>query len=139
MSAGGVVVRNGERGPEVAMIRTTNRRGSTVWGLPKGAPEPAEQPATTALREVREETGLEAEVVAELEPITYWFAWEPEEVRYRKTVHFFLMRATGGSPEDHDDEVEEVSFFPLDEAPRQASYPSEAKILRSAAEVVRSW
>ena len=121
------------------MIRTTNRKGAPVWGLPKGTPEPGEEPMDAALREVREETGLRAQVVGELEAITYWFAWEPDRVRYRKTVHFFLMRATGGSTSDHDDEVEEVRFFPVDEAARQASYPSEAKILRAAAEEIAKW
>ncbi|MEX2394948.1 MAG: NUDIX hydrolase, partial [Actinomycetota bacterium] len=73
-----------------------------------------------------------AEVLSELEPVTYWFVWAPEKVRYRKTVHFFLMRATGGEPTADDFEVEEVRFFPLAVAAKRASYASEKKVLESA-------
>jgi 8-oxo-dGTP pyrophosphatase MutT (NUDIX family) len=128
-SYGGVLVRAEDGEPEVALIRP---RGKDVWALPKGASEPGEEPEQAALREVAEETGMGAEIVEALDPITYWFTWTPERVRYRKTVHFFLMRATdarGG----HDDEVDEVRFFPLAEAVQRASYASERKVIEQAA------
>lgn len=132
-SFGGVVVRDEGAGPEIALTRRRTLRGRSVWGLPKGGREPGESDEEAALREVREETGFEAEIVATLEPITYWFAWPPERVRYRKTVRWFLMEARGGDPALHDDEVEEVRFFPVKDAVRRAAYSSEKQVLREAA------
>lgn len=132
-SAGGVVVRERSGGREVALIRTRSLKGDEVWGLPKGLVEPAETPREAAVREVREETGLEAEIADELTPLTYWFAWAPERVRYRKTVHLFLMHSTGGRIEDHDHEVEEVRFVPLEQAASLATHRSEKAALKEAA------
>jgi 8-oxo-dGTP pyrophosphatase MutT (NUDIX family) len=137
VSAGGVVIRTGEQGPEVVMVRPRGRQD--VWGLPKGTLEPDESAAQTAVREVREETGIEAEIVQPLEAITYWFVWAPDRARIKKTVHFFLMRMLSGDIADHDDEIDEVVFVPLDKAPKKASYSSERKVLRRAAEAVAGW
>lgn len=138
-SFGGAVVRTAGEGVEVALIRTKNLRGREVWTLPKGTPEPGETAEQTALREVREETGVEAEIVGELEDITYWFVVAAEQARYRKTVRYFLMRQTGGDTADHDGEVDEVRFVPVDRAARQATYPSDRKVLTRLAELTRSW
>ena len=140
VSAGGVVIVDGSSAPDgipcAVLIRHTSLKGATVWGLPKGQLEPGESAEEAAVREVREETGLEVVVLEPLDDITYWFAWAPERVRYRKTVHFFLMRMVGGDPNAHDHEVEEVAFVPLTIAPKQATHSSERKMLRRAAEVV---
>lgn len=138
-SYGGVVVRTADDGAiEVALIRTRNLKGAEVWTLPKGTPDDGEDPETTALREVREETGLEVEIVEPLAEKTYWFAWPPDRVRYRKTVHLYLMRSVGGDPTRHDAEVEEVRFFPIGEATRRVTYRTDKEILRQAAERARA-
>jgi 8-oxo-dGTP pyrophosphatase MutT (NUDIX family) len=134
-SFGGVVVRPSDGEVEVALIRTKNLRGKDVWALPKGGREEGEDAESAALREVREETGLDAEIVASLENITYWFIWPPEQVRYKKTVHLYLMRATGGDIADHDDEVEEVRWFPASEAIRRVTYKTDRSVLQRAAEL----
>src|SRR4051794_13747248 len=113
-SAGGVVYRTDARGPEIALASRRTRRGDLAWGLPKGLIEPDEDPAATAVREVREETGLEAEIEQDLGDISYFYVWEG--VRVRKSVRFFLMRATGGDISVHDHEMEEIGWFPLREA-----------------------
>ena len=136
-SYGGVVVREAHEGLEVALIRPQSAENKQVWALPKGAKEDLESPEDAAVREVREETGMEAEVIGKIDAITYWFAWPPERVRYKKTVHFFLMRYTSGEPTPDAVEVAEVRFVPLDGADKHASYASEKKILRAAAEVAR--
>jgi 8-oxo-dGTP pyrophosphatase MutT (NUDIX family) len=138
-SFGGVVVRAGDGDHDVVLIRTTNLKGDTVWTLPKGTAEEGETPETTALREVLEETGIEAQIIEPLDDITYWFVVAAEQARYRKTVHYFLMRATGGDPSRHDNEVDEVRFVPVDEAPRLATYPSDRKVLKRLAELTRTW
>jgi ADP-ribose pyrophosphatase YjhB (NUDIX family) len=139
-SYGGVVVRPAADGHDVLLIRPrADADKPVVWALPKGAKEEGEAPEQAAKREVVEETGIIAEVVEPLEPITYWFAWAPEQVRYRKTVHFFLMRPSGGEAVPDGFEVSEVGFFPLATAHKKASYASERKVLQAAADRVASW
>jgi 8-oxo-dGTP diphosphatase len=131
-SAGGVVLREGDDGTEVALAARRTRRGDLAWGLPKGLVEPGEGPEEAATREVREETGLEALIRSPLGDISYWYVWDG--VRVRKRVTYFLMDAVGGDVSKHDDEMEEVRWFPLREALRRASYTSERDVLRRAAE-----
>jgi 8-oxo-dGTP pyrophosphatase MutT (NUDIX family) len=132
VSAGGVVYRRSDEGVEVVLAARRTRRGDLAWGLPKGLVEPDETPEQTAVREVQEETGLEAEVEASLGEIRYFYVWEG--VRIRKAVHFFLMLATGGDVSRHDDEMEDVRWFPLSVTLRRAAYKGEREVLQRAAE-----
>jgi len=134
VSAGGVVWQDAGQGIELALAARRTRSGDLVWGLPKGRIDPGEQPPQTAVREVREETGLEAVIEHPLGRISYHYVWEG--VRISKIVHFFLMRATGGNTDDHDDEMEEVRWFPLADALEAAAYDSERDVLARAAELL---
>ncbi|TMK95192.1 MAG: NUDIX hydrolase [Actinobacteria bacterium] len=134
-SAGGVVVRDDPGGVEVALAARRTRKGDLAWGLPKGVIERGEQPEQTALREVQEETGLQAEIIGPLGEISYWFVWEGE--RIRKKVVFFLMRAVGGDTSLHDHEMEEIRWFPLERALKRAAYRGEREVLARAAEFLR--
>jgi 8-oxo-dGTP pyrophosphatase MutT (NUDIX family) len=135
VSAGGVVYQRGDDGIEVVLAARRTRRGDLAWGLAKGGIEPDESVEDAAVREVREETGIMAEIEASLGETRYFYVWE--EVRIRKTVHFFLMRATGGDPNDRDDEMEDVRWFPLERALKRAAYRGEREVLGRAAEHLR--
>lgn len=131
-SAGGVVVRHDD-GLQICLINPAGRR---VWGLPKGGVEPGETLGETALREVREETGIEASLEGELGSIDYWFYSRESRVRIHKTVHYFLMRAGGGDVSGHDHEVSEARWLSVSAALDIMSYPNEREIVRKAAAAV---
>ena len=123
-------------GFDVALILTHERR----WQLPKGWIDEGESPEETAVREVREEAGLEAEVVGALDVITYQYVstYEEEPARVRKRVHMFLLRYAGGSTEDHDDEVIEARWGEIGEAERMLAFKDEQRVGAKAREAVAS-
>lgn len=127
-SSGGVMFRIRDGKPEVALIA----RDNGVWALPKGLVENGETLTEAALREVNEETGLTGDVMQQIGKIEYWYYWRPEETRYHKFVYFFLMRHTGGDETKHDWEVEEVRWFPIDEAITTVAYKDERDIIETA-------
>lgn len=130
ISAGGIVYRKDKGNTEVALIRVRDR-----WGLPKGHVEEGEGVQETALREVREETGLEGKVVSKLGDITYWYmnkTQEGEPIRIFKRVYFFLIRYVRGDVRRHDEEVEEACWMPIGEAVNKLSYPTEREMMRKA-------
>jgi 8-oxo-dGTP pyrophosphatase MutT (NUDIX family) len=117
---------------EIALASRRTRKGELVWGLPKGQIEPGESPEEAAVREVREETGLEAEVEEPLGDTRYFYVWEGTSIR--KLVHMFLLRAIGGDIGQHDDEMEDVRWFPRDEAVELAAYRGERAMIERAVE-----
>jgi 8-oxo-dGTP pyrophosphatase MutT (NUDIX family) len=129
VSAGGVVLAELRPDAPVALVAHRSVRGTLQWTLPKGAQEEGETVTQTALREVREETGLEPELVGPLDTIDYWFVWAPERTRYHKFVHYFLMRAVGGDFSEHDHEMEDAAWFAPDQARRQMSFANERRLL----------
>src|SRR5688572_4023723 len=135
ISAGGVVYQRKGEEIEVVLASRRTRRGQLAWGLAKGGIEDDETMEEAAIREVREETGLLAEIEDSLGETRYFYVWE--DVRIRKTVHFFLMRHTGGNVDDRDDEMEEIRWFPLERALKRAAYRGERDVIERAAELLR--
>lgn len=131
ISSGGIVYKKEKGHWKVALIA---RKGGKVWCLPKGLVEKKERLEETAVREVKEETGLEASIAQKLGDLKYWYARKEggDTVRIFKIVHFYLMKYRSGSVEDHDWEVDEARWFPLDEAVEKLEYKNEKEIMEKA-------
>jgi 8-oxo-dGTP diphosphatase len=134
-SAGGVAFRNNGDTVEIALIRTS-REGR--WQLPKGIIDPGETPEQAALREVREEAGIECELGEKIDSIDYWYVdrWGSEPVRIHKFVHFFIMKYDSGDVADHDHEVAEVCWAGLDQAVDLLAFPAEKAVASKAKEML---
>lgn len=126
-SAGGLVIDRSIGAPRAALIARHDRRGRLVWSLPKGHLEEGETPEDAALREVQEETGIVGRVMAPLGVIDFWFI--AENRRIHKTVHHYLMEASGGELSDADAEVEQVAWVALDEVRARLAYADERRLL----------
>ena len=126
-SAGGLVIDRSAGEPRAVLIARHDRRGRLVWSLPKGHLEAGESPEAAALREVEEETGIVGRVVAPLGVIDFWFI--AENRRIHKTVHHYLMEASGGELSDADAEVEMVEWVPLPDLRTRLAYADERRLL----------
>jgi 8-oxo-dGTP pyrophosphatase MutT (NUDIX family) len=131
VSAGGVIYRKHRDNIEIALIHVRHR-----WGLPKGHIEKGERSNEAAVREVREETGLEGQVRKRLGDIRYSYRHKTtttgKPVRIYKRVYFYLLRYLKGDVRDHDNEVDEARWFPIQEALRLLKFPTERRMVQRA-------
>lgn len=138
-SAGGVLVRSVGGRPMLAAIRPQGKP-SGVWALPKGLVDPGESPAETAVREVREETGVDGRLVEKLGDVKYVYTRDGE--RIFKIVSFYLLRAGRGRIGEIDEsmriEVAEARWLPLEEAPRLLAYRGEREMAALAWEKMQT-
>lgn len=134
-SAGGVVIRDNDDMIVIVPVKR-DAAGHRVLGLPKGHPDGDETPEAAAAREVREETGVEADIVSELGDVHY--SYERRGRRVRKRVRFYLFRYRSGDVADHDHEIEDAMWMPLEDAVEALSYDGEREIVRRALSRLRT-
>jgi 8-oxo-dGTP pyrophosphatase MutT (NUDIX family) len=130
-SAGGIVIRFIADSPQVVVGKRKRERDGVTWTLPKGTPNPPETTEETALREVREETGLDVAIIRPFDGIEYFFV--QGRTRIHKTVHYFLMVPTGGDLGRHDHEFDEVRWIGFDEAATLLTFETERALVARAA------
>lgn len=129
-SAGGVVYKD----KKVLLAQHSQHHG---WVFPKGLigdHVEGEDKETTAIREVKEETGAHAKIIKTLTPVTYWFVFEGEKIK--KTVYYFLMEYTGGDITKHDHEMENVEWLPKEKVEERLTYKSDQKVWQEALKVI---
>ena len=128
LSAGGAVVHDNNVIVVVPVKR--DARGRRVLVLPKGHLDPGETDELAAIREVMEETGVRAELVDKLGDVEY--SYERRGRRRNKRVAFYLFEYRSGSVEDHDHEIENARWMPLEEAAEALTYAGEREMVRRA-------
>ena len=135
VSAGGVAFRWHDSEPEIAIVSV---KPKLRWQLPKGIVDAGETPQVTAVREVREEAGVETELIKLIETIEYWYRSLKygKPVRYHKFVHFYLLEYKSGDVANHDHEVEESRWVSFDEALEMLDFKSERDVVEKAREMI---
>jgi 8-oxo-dGTP pyrophosphatase MutT (NUDIX family) len=154
ISSGGVVLRRMAGTWQIAAIEprrdqlpakaaTKKKSQSALLALPKGLVDPGEKPEQTAIREVREETGVDAALITKLTDIKYFYvrSWGDKQ-RVFKIVSFYLLRYESGRIDDVTPdmraEVQRALWLPLAEAPAKLSYRSERDVVKRALEYVEA-
>ena len=135
VSAGGVAFRWKDSKPEIAIVSV---KPKLRWQLPKGIVDPGESPEVTAVREVKEEAGVETGRLALIETIEYWYRSVKygKPVRYHKFVHFYLLRYLSGDVSQHDHEIEEARWVSFEEALELLEFKGEREVVEKAKEMI---
>ncbi|HWQ32593.1 MAG TPA: NUDIX domain-containing protein [Blastocatellia bacterium] len=137
VSAGGVAFRLRRSEPQVVIVAVGDE---ARWQIPKGLVDAGESPEAAALREVREEAGIETELLAPIGTIDYWYISDQsgERVRYHKFVHFFLLRYLRGDVRHHDHEVREARWVTVEEAVKMLAFKGEREVMIKAGRLIES-
>lgn len=135
ISAGGVAFRNRGETIEVALISVGD---DNRWQLPKGIVDKGESTEEAAVREVREEAGVDTTVVDRIDKVEYWYFSKENgsRVRFHKYVYFYLLSYKSGDVADHDDEVNEARWIEIGEAARRLAFDTEKKIVERATQMI---
>ena len=135
VSAGGVVFRRDNERIDVVIVAVG---GNNRWQLPKGLVDKDEKLEIAAVREAREEGGIDSEVVEHIETVEYWYAGLDggERVRFHKRVHFYLLRYLSGDTGNHDWEVNEARWVPIDDAKSQLAFENERRVVERAKQLI---
>lgn len=136
ISAGGAAFRLNKSAAEIAII---SAKPTLRWQLPKGIIDPGETLEIAALREVREEAGIETELLSKIETIEYWYVGDHlgTRVRFHKLVHFFLLKYLSGDVAEHDNEVAEARWVKPNEALQILAFKGERGVVEKAVDLIK--
>ena len=154
LSAGGVVLRKMRGRWFLAVIEPHMERpkkptkakakaAADLIALPKGAIDAGEKPEQTAVREVREETGVRADLVAKLADVKYYYVrnWG-DRARVFKIVSFYLLLYRSGRlgniAREMRIEVHRAYWLALDSAPKTLSYEGEREVVQRAQQYTKA-
>ncbi len=137
ISAGGVAFRHVESEVQVVIVSV---KPSLRWQLPKGIVDPGETPEVAAIREVKEEGGVETELVRLIETIEYWYqrVQYGKRIRYHKFVHFYLLEYRSGDVSNHDHEIEEARWVNFEQALEMLEFKSERGVVEKAQSIIEN-
>lgn len=133
-SAGGIVFKKEDNKTLILLAKPSGR---DAWVFPKGLigdHVEGEKKEDTAVREVKEEAGIEAKIIKPLTPITYWFVFKGKKTK--KTVYYFVMEYLGGDMNDRDNEMEEVGWVAQSEVLEKLTYPSDKQVWQEAKKLI---
>jgi len=132
-SAGGIIykkARSASSGQDEIFILVSQHSQHHGWVFPKGLIDEKENKEQAALREVKEEVGVDGKIIRALNPVTYWFVMEGEKIR--KTVYYFIMEYAGGDITKHDHEMENVEWLPIEKVEERLTYKSDKIVWQEA-------
>lgn len=129
-SAGGVVYK---KDADQIMILVSQHSQHHGWVFPKGFigdKIAGESKEATAVREVKEETGANGKIIEPLTPVTYWYSMD--EVKREKTVYYYIMEYIDGDITEHDWEMENVEWLPMEQVAERLTYDSDKQVWKEA-------
>jgi len=135
ISAGGVAFRKQDGRIDVVVISVG---ADNRWQLPKGLVDKGESTEHAAIREVREEAGIDTEIVTRIDKVEYWYFWKEngQRIRYHKFIYFYLLRYKAGDVREHDNEVNDARWVNIDDAIKMLAFDNEKKIMEKAKELI---
>lgn len=135
VSAGGVAFRRTKKNLKLVIVSV---KPSLRWQLPKGIMDPGETPEITAVREVREEAGIQTELLERIDTVEYWYqrVQYGKHIRFHKFVHFYLLQYLEGNVKDHDHEIQEARWVSFEEAIEMLAFKSERDVVAKAQELI---
>jgi len=133
-SAGGVVIKRQDNKTYILVAQHSQHHG---WVFPKGLIGDHfknESKEETAIREVKEETGILGKIIKPLTPVEFWFELDGEKIK--KTTYYFLMEYILGDTKEHDFEMENVEWIRLNEVEKRLTYQSDKKVFKEAEKLI---